>query len=176
MKKLFKIIAIAVCVATLVLSPTLYGFTTSMLINPGVMTNFPTIPFTVNGPVKVTQIIISSSSTNVSNLEFVDTPTNTLTWTNAAYSNILSYATNVVTNYVNYYGRTNSYTNLSLVDVTNSVPAVTNNYNVALHPIITTNATATFQNVNYYFVNGLWITNVAAPGSGPSTVTITYQQ
>jgi hypothetical protein len=176
MKKLFNTIkyAITALVISSLLVGHLYAFSTSMTIQPGVMTNFPIV---VTGALKVTQVIVSASATNVANLKFVDTLTNSLTVTNAAYTNILTYATNVTQIYTNYYGviQTNILTN-QLVDVTNTVAAATNNCNIPLSYNVATNATVTTSSAGYYFVNGLWITNAAAPGSGPATVSITYQQ
>lgn len=144
----------------------------AITVPSGTMTNFP-----INlGSVKLTQIIASCPGTNyTTNVVFVDTPNNSLLYTNAAYSNTLSYATNYVITYTNYYGRTNNLTNLVLVDVTNNlVAATTNNYPQRLiFALAGSNTSVRFDQVNYYFVEGLWVTN---SGPGAVTLTITYQQ
>lgn len=150
----------------------LQAASTSMVIQPGVFTNLLWIS---PGSVVVKQIIVSASPTNIANVQFVDTPTNLLTNFEAAYTNFISYATNYVTTWTNYYGATNNTTNYQLVDVSNSVPAVTNNYNIPIALIAPTNGLVqTGIGLNYNFQLGLWVTNAAAPGSGPATITITY--
>lgn len=51
-----------------------------------------------------------------------------LTWTNSAYTNTISYTTNIVTSYVTTTGVTNSLTNAGIFTVINSVSAATNSY------------------------------------------------
>jgi hypothetical protein len=144
----------------------------SITIPSGTMTNFP-----INGgSVKVTQIITTAAGTNYStNIVFVDTPTNWLVFTNAAYSNTLSYATNYVITYTNYYGRTNNLTNIMLVDLTNNLVAATTNFfpQRVILSIPSNVASVKYDQVNYYFNEGLWVTN---SGPGAVSVTITYQQ
>ena len=165
MKKLFLTLGLSALVS--------YGaFAASQTVSiaSGVMTNFPI----QSGSVKITQILMSSATTNYStSIQFVDTYTNWLVYTNAAYSNILSYATNYTLNWTNYYGAVNSWTNLTLVDLTNSVAGTTNNFPTRILTSIGTNSSLKFDNVNYYFQNGLWITN---SGPGAVSFTITYQQ
>lgn len=145
----------------------------ALTLNSGVMTNFPTS----GGPVRITQIIVTAAGTNFStNFSFVSTYTNWLFYTNAAYTNISSYGTNYTWTYTNYYGVTNSYTNAqpTLVDITNSVAATTNNFPIFFTGTVgSNNVSVKADNLNMYFPNGLWITN-----SGPGAITIvpTYQQ
>lgn len=148
-----------------------FAATQAITVPSGTMTNFP-ISY---GSVKIQQIIVTTPGTNyTTNYEFIDTPTNWLVFTNSAYSNILSYATNYVTTWTNYYGKVNSDTNIDLVDITNAVAASTNYYPVRIiGSVPTNNATAVLSGVNYYFVSGLWVTN---SGPGAATFTITYQQ
>lgn len=164
-----KFIIIAGLICSLALG--VYAANQSISIASGVMTNFP-----INsGSVKITQILISSPGTNYStNIQFIDTYTNWLLYTNAAYSNTLTYATNYTLSWTNYYGVVNSWTNYTLVDLTNNlVPASTNIFPIRITTSIPTNSSLKFDSVNYYFQSGLWITN---SGPGSINATITYQQ
>lgn len=152
------------------LTLSLQAATISQTIATGVMTN---IIGMAGGPVKVTQIIISSPSNNIASVQLIDTWTNQLNYTNLAYTNILTYATNYVSTWTNYYLATNSVTNLSLVDVTNSVASTTNAYPIRMTLVAQTNSVVRVDNANYYFANGLWLTNT---GPGNVTVTLTFQQ
>jgi hypothetical protein len=125
-----------------------------------------------NQSVQVSQIVIAANSTNASAL-LIDSPTNSLTYINAAYSNTVSYATNYVSTSTNYYGVATSLTNIALVDVSNTlVPATTNNYPVRLGVATIAGTSAKYDGVNYYFNNGLWATNTS---SGIATITVTYK-
>jgi hypothetical protein len=159
------------CLTALSLVSASKAVTISVTVAPGVMTNFPTL---VAAPVKVTQVVITSAGTNIAQGQLIDTPTNQFFYTNAAYSNILTYATNYVSTWTNYYGATNVVTNTSsLVDVTNSVAGTTNTYPVRIVLSTPTNTSTRIDNVSYYFQNGIWATNT---GTGSATFTITYQQ
>jgi hypothetical protein len=144
----------------------------SQTVSPGTLTNILT--FTQNGSARVTQIIVSATtSTNVTGL-FVDTPTNSLTYVSPAYTNTVSYATNYVNIWTNFYGVVNGTTNLALIDNTNNVvPASTNLYPSRVGVGCLGGSSVTFQGVNYYFENGIWFTNT---GSGTEQITIIYQQ
>ena len=150
--------------------------TVSFTVTNGGFTNSSLM---LGGPVKVTQIIVASSTTNqIASLQFIDTPTNSLTYTNAAYTNITSGLTNIITLWTNYMGVTNTFTNISLIETTNTVAANTNSYPVRIAVNIGTNSTLKMDQVNYYFAQGFWVTNSAAvaSNSGPATVTVTFQQ
>lgn len=143
--------------------------TVALTVASGVMTNI--IPNF--GSAKITQIIAATTGTNTATINLYDTFTNTTVYTNVAYSNILSYGTNYVSTWTNYYGVTNSVTNISLYDVTNSVAATTNSWPLRIAGAIPSNSVVRFDNVNYYFVNSAWVTN---SGSGSVTLTVTFQQ
>ena len=172
MKRLFNKIVLSAAIALTSLS--VFAFSTSMTLQPGGFTNFPT---PVNGsPVKVTSVTITGSATNVANLKFIDTYTNSLVYTNGVYTNVISYATNIVSSFVNYYGVTTLNTNAQLIDVANTVPANTNNFNIPIAVVCPTNGSISMPLVNYYFANGIWVTNTTAGSSGPATITVTFQQ
>jgi hypothetical protein len=151
------------------------ALSTSLTLANGAFTNFP---YLNQGGAKLTQIIVSSSTTNVVKLSFVDTATNSLTYTIPAFTNVLTYATNVSKVYTNYYNvvTTNIWTN-ALVDLSNYVASVTVTNNMPLNIQINTNTTSKFDAVNYYFLQGVWVTNgTGTSAAGPAIVTITYQQ
>lgn len=145
--------------------------TTSVTIPPGVMTNFTLLS---QGSLKVTQVILTASTATNTTVQLWDTYTNQTLFTNTAYSNILTYVTNYVSTWTNYYGVTNKVTNTaSLVDITNLVAGTTNSFNQAMVLSAVASTSIRVDAVNYYFQNGLWITNTS---SGNAVVTITYQQ
>lgn len=148
----------------------LHAAQTSFVVLPSVMTNAPTL---LAGPAKVTQFTLTSTSTNIATVKVYDTPTNSTTFTVGPYSNIVSYVTNYITTWTNYYGATNSLTNLALIDITNSTAQVTNAYNVELVATAPTNSTVIYNNLGAVFQYGIWVTNV---GAGSAIITINYNQ
>ena len=126
-----------------------------------------------SGNANITQVILTSPTTNATRIRIVDSPTNTLTFTNAAYIQLQTYATNVITTYTNYFGVANSFTNVGLIDVTNTVAATTNNYPIRFTATSPTNTSSIFTGT-YSFNNGVWATNESLGGS--VTVTVTYEQ
>jgi len=154
------------------------ALSTSYTFTNGCFTNFP---YLNQGGAKLTQILISSTATNGATVSFVDTGTNSLTYTVPAFTNVLTYPTNVSQVFTNYYGvvTTNIYTN-ALVDLSNYVASVVVTNNMPLRVNIGTNVTSKIDGVNYYFGKGVWLTNNAVYNSGTlggsATVTITYVQ
>lgn len=155
--------------------------TVTFVINAGTSTNlYPSF----NNPVKVTQAAIASAASSQGNATIYDAPTNFPIWafwagqpqwtyTNNAYTNIISYVTNYYVGYTDYYGNARySYTNKALIDVTNSVGPTTNYYNSPLYLSAGTNNVVTYVNLNAVFMNGIWATN---SGTGPATITLTLQ-
>lgn len=168
-KKYFSALVVA---ASLILSSRKgEAASTSVTIPSGTMTNLITLN---NGSVKVTQIVLTSITTNAVNCYFIDTYTNWLAYTNAGYTNILTYVTNYVSVWTNYYGRTNTVTNsASLIDVAYTNAGTTNAFPIRMILSTPTNTSVRVDNVNYYFNDGIWVSNSA---SGNAQVTITYQQ
>jgi len=154
------------------------GLSTSLVLNPGQFTNFVNYTGTgrLVGPIKVSQVLISSSTTNIANVGFVDTPTNALTNVVGASTWYTQYATNLISSWTNYYGVVNTVTNYTLVTATNTFNGATNNYNIPFQVSIPTNSVSKFDQATYTFGYGLWATNAVAPGSGPATITIVYTQ
>ena len=149
-----------------------FGASTSLSVSNGIMTNFT---FLSASPVKITRVTITTPAATAANIQLIDTPTNTLIFTNQAYTNIISYATNQIVLWTNYYGRTNAWTNITQVDVTNTVASNVAFYNVEFAANVPTNGSILADNLNAVFTYGVWVTN-SGTGTGLATVTITYQQ
>jgi hypothetical protein len=154
------------------------AFSVSQVVLPGNnMTNI--LSPSINSPIRVLQITATSvTSANVSAM-LVDTPTNSLTFTTPAYTNTISYATNYISSYTNFYGVGVSLTNLNLIDVTNNlVPASTNFYSNRISISAMANSSTIIggsgpNGLNYFFNYGIWATNT---GTVPITITVTYIQ
>jgi len=147
------------------------AYSTSTQIQVGALTNLFSAGPVTNGSFVVNQIILTANSTN-STIQLVDTPNGALTYTQAAYTNRISYATNYITLWTNYYGVVQSTTNLAYVDFTNNiVPAVTNNYPVVANLGAAAGTSTVISGAKYVFQYGIWATNT---GSGLPTLTINY--
>jgi hypothetical protein len=162
MKKLLSI------VISSILSISAFGQAATMVLPTGSLSNFPAL----TGSIKVTSIVVTA--TNATTLTFVDTYTNSVTYSSSAYTNYTSYLTNYITTYTNILGVVNNLTNLALSLSSNSVPAATNSFKTPLTiALINTNgSTLNYPSVSFLFQNGLWITN----GGCTATVTINYQK
>lgn len=141
--------------------------TVSVSIPPGGITNI------LNTSVAVQQIILSAPTATNTSVTLVDSPTNVTTFVQLGFTNTLSYATNIVNSYTNFWGTLTQVTNFNaLVDVPVAVPQTTNAYPVRIGNAAALASTSTkFDNVNYYFNSGVTITNTS---SGNATVSITY--
>jgi len=139
----------------------------SIAVAPSTATNVMGSLF--GGYAKVTSVTFNCTSSSNATVVVYDSTTNVFTYTNAAYTNITSYATNLVTTWTNYFGVVNSATNVNLVDVTNSVAGTTNNYPQRFSVSALVGTTTTINPTSYIFENGIWATNTSA-GSGTLTV------
>jgi len=162
-----KFIALVCLFAT----TTLFAETLSVTIPAGGITN--TSAVALSGTIKITQFILTSTATADGLIEAYDAPGTSLIYTNPAYIDVRSYATNVITCYTNFFGIQNCFTNVALVDVARTNVATTNTYPKRIVAAAGTNSSAVFGGVNYYFHQGILVTN-----TGPDSVTITatYQQ
>lgn len=125
---------------------------------------------------KVNQVILTATTATNATVVFYDNYTNLTYRIQQPYTNTVSYATNIVTSWTNYFGVVNTMTNLALVDNTNNVVGLSTNTIPAVMTLSTAASTSTTFDglgVNYYFHTGIWVTNT---GSGAAAVTITYQQ
>ena len=145
--------------------------TISVTVQPGSMTN---LLGSLYGPVRVSQVQLTAGSIGVTNVLVYDTPTNATAFVQSAYTNTIAFATNQITSWTNFWGNVNTVTNAALVVVTNNlVASVTNSYPLRLNLSSPANTTTAFDSVNYYFLNGIWATNVSG---GAATFNITYRQ
>lgn len=175
----------AVSLAALLATASLYAGSFTLTIQPNTFTNL--FAFNPNiGSVLVKQVILTApvaTATSNAVLSLIDTPTNWLLFTNAAYTNTVRYATNLTTFWTNFYGVVQTNTpvgsNLVLIDITNNlVPLSSNAYPVRLTASATAGNTTTIvgaansQNgLALYFDQGLWATN---SGPAPGILTIIY--
>lgn len=147
-----------------------YAGSFSGTVLAGTFTNLYSFGPNVGSLVVRTVSLTAPASTNVS-LIFVDTPTNILVFTNAAYTNRIQYATNVITSYTNYYGVAVLYTNLGLITATNTVAAGTNAYPIRGIYGAAINSSAVYNPAVMYFDAGIWVTNNSG---GTAVVNVTY--
>jgi len=144
------------------------AFSLSMTVNGNTMTNL--VPLS-QGSAYITMLSVANPNvgSNIT-VQAVDTYTNSLTYTNVAYTNIVSYATNRMWATTNFYGVINQNTNLALIDVSNSVPVTTNNFPIRATVSAQAGNTTTLNNLNAYFANGIWFTNLS-PSNAIVTIT-----
>jgi hypothetical protein len=162
-----------VTVSGLMLALQLHASNATVLVQANSMTNLLAgIPLT-SGSVWVRSLTITGSNAT-STVYIYDTVTNSTTWTNMQYTNYTYFPSNTVITWTNYYGFTNSITNVMLAKITNNVAANTNNWplriiasaNVAVQPTVV-------YTPNVYFLDGIWATNVT---TNIATVLLNYQQ
>ena len=165
MKKIFASLFV-----TGALALNMFGATATITVTNTQMAAFPlALP---NGGTLLSLIVVNTNS-GVGSAAVYDLSTNVLTFTNASYNTIVSYATNYITTWTNYYGYTNNITNLALVDITNTVAAATNTFKPIVTAAIGANASLSFAFLNQLFTRGLWVTNT---GGTNLTLTATYTQ
>jgi len=163
MKKLIALILLGTVISANAASTTLTVAASGM---SNILSSF-------QGNATITQVILTAPANNTASVIFVDSRTNQLSYTNAAYIGVASYVTNAITCWTNFFGSTNCITNVALVDITNTVAAATVTYPFRITATAPTNGSYTVGGVNYYFNNGIWVTNT---GSGAATLTVTYVQ
>lgn len=147
------------------------ALSTTVVVPANTMTNL--VNLSGSGHVIVTAYVVTSTNATAVTASLMDTPTNVLAYVVPAYTNITSYATNWVQTWTNYYGATNSWTNYSLIDITNSVAQSTNNYPVRIALTAAANTSAVLNPTYTVFDSGVWVTNSSAAAA---TVTIQYRQ
>lgn len=120
---------------------------------------------------QITQITASTAGAGGA-YQVYDAPTTNLQFTNASYISTSSYATNWITTWTNYYGATNSFTNVALIDYSITNAGTTNFYLQRYNSVVPTNGSVTIQGTAN-FIFGATFTNAAA-----STVnyTVFYRQ
>lgn len=169
MKNMFKSLLVGVGVLACVNSQA--ASTITVVVQPGTMTNI--LSNLQSGAAIVRSFTLAANGTNAA-VVLYDTPTNQLVWTNVSYISSTSYATNYILTWTNFMGATNSWTNLTLVDITNTVTGSSNNVYAARISGAALASTTTIINPLYtVFENGIWATNTS---SGVATVTIQFLQ
>ena len=147
-----------------------FAATVSINVNNASFTN---VLAGFNNPVTVTAVQLSSTGTGTNaSIWLIDTPTNSLTYSNSAYTTTISYATNYISTWTNFYGVTQSWTNISLVDVSFTNAASTNAYPVRAILSAAAGSVVTYNNLNANFYNGLWATNLS---TATNTLIVTYK-
>jgi len=158
---------LAIVTSLLALSLTAFADSYTVTIATGTMSNL------VSGfgtSAKVSQVVLTAPAANTATIKLLDTPGARLAYTNPPYSTLTTYATNVITVYTNFFGATNSITNIALVDIVSTVASNVVTYPSHLTATAPTNSSVLF-NGSYYFNNGVWATNT---GSGDATVSVTF--
>lgn len=127
----------------------------------------------VSGPIVAGSFVLSTTNATATSLSFFDTPyaSGPLRYTNAAYIQLSSYATNWIQCWTNFYGRTNCWTNTTVIDVTNTVSATFSNFNNVLTAVAPANGNLVIPNVSFLFNLGVGVTNLSASNA---TVTVNY--
>lgn len=162
---------IKLLIGALVIAASLNGYaaSTSMTIATGGMSNLLSA---FQSSALLTSVIVTAPANNTASVTFVDTITNKLFYTNAAYIGVSSYVSNYYNCWTNFLGRTNCMTNVALVDITNTVASASVSYPLPFIGSAPTNSSFAVSGASFFFNNGVWVTNT---GSGNATVTITYQ-
>jgi hypothetical protein len=145
------------------------SFVTSIVVAPATMTNIVT---SINGSVRINSVTLSATTSNAT-VVLYDTPTNVTYYLSPAYSNTLSFATNIIYGpLTNYYGNIFYLTNMALIDVTTNVVAATSNTCSGVVLTASTNGAVTY-NATYNFNHGIWATNTS---SGSMYILLQYTQ
>jgi hypothetical protein len=162
MKKFFLSLGLLLALATVQVK----AANVTYVLLPNGITN------TLGAPILVTKVVLSANGTN-STIQAVDSPTNTLTLAVAAYTNITTYATNLVVSWTNFFGAVNSYTNVAQIQQTNSNASSTVQYARPFAAATAASTTTTIDDASYFFLNGVLLTNNS---SGTVTITLSYQK
>ena len=122
-------------------------------------------------PVTINRIDVANATTNTATISFIDAPATTLTFVTAAYTNRLSYSTNVITSWTAITGVTYTETNNVVYTVPNTVAAATNSFRTLTTIVVPANSTASWLPTGFsgYAAFGLAATNNIAV-----TATINY--
>ena len=166
MKKIF------IAIASVVTATAVYAASTTITVPANTSSNL----FTVNqsGYGKITSIIAGNANpSGTVTLSLWDNSTASLWITNPAYSSIVSYATNYILSWTNYFGVVNSWTNFSLANYTNSVAATSNAIPFKATITVPAAGSIVLNPVSYIFDTGAWITNSS---SSNATITVNFTQ
>jgi len=122
-------------------------------------------------PVVINRIDVANATANTATITFIDAPGSTLTFTTAAYTNRLTYSTNIVTSWTAITGVTYTETNNVVYTIPNTVAAATNSFRALTTLTVPANSTASWIPTGFsgYAAFGLAATNNIA-----LTATINY--
>lgn len=146
--------------------------TTTITLNGAAVTNIATL---AGGSFTLLQATVTAPANSNVFLTIYDAPAGNTNYkyTVGAYSNIVTYATNYITSWTNYYGYTNYLTNIAIVDVTNNNNSATATYPLVYIWNVNTNLTTTYQGLNTFFKQGMLITN---NNNAAAVITLQYTQ
>lgn len=122
-------------------------------------------------PVTVNRIDVANSTTNSATITFFDAPGATLTFTTAAYTNRLTYSTNIITSWTAITGVTYTETNNVVYTIPNTVAAATNTFRALTTITVPANSTASWIPTGFSGSAGF---GLAATNNIALTATINY--
>lgn len=118
----------------------------------------------------LTSVQFANGTGSAVTVELFDAPTNVLTYSIGAYTNFVTYTSNVVSTVVGFSGSTNSYTNSTLITAANAVGSGTGNFRSVVKVTVPASSSLTVP-INTVCAFGLTATN-----NGVLTTTLTYQK
>lgn len=120
-KKLFvaSLVAVALCGWT---------FQSQAATASSVSTVASTNSIITSNAVQISQVVVANAGAGTMLVNLYDAPDTNLTYVRAAYTNTLSYTTNMVTTFTNFSGVVQSNTNLVLFTYSSVAPQATNTY------------------------------------------------
>lgn len=140
----------------------------SITVKGNTMTNV--LPF-ISGSAKVLSYTWAPATSNLTSVVIYDTPTNQFTYTIPSYTNTLTYGTNYILVWTNYFGNLNSWTNFAIIDVTNIVSSTTGNYPARAALTAVNGFSSSINPASTLYENGIWATNTSG---SDGTLTIQY--
>lgn len=124
--------------------------------------------FQVSG--RVVQMVLANNDATATTLRFYDAPTNRLNYTNAAYTNYITYTTNIVSVITLPSGVLQTNTNSGVFTVAQTVAAAATFYRNVATVVIPASSTIVYSPTNGLLVGfGFAVTNV-----GNATITTTW--
>jgi len=121
-------------------------------------------------PIQLQSVSIANGTTNALTIALIDAPSTSMTYTTSAYTNWVSFPTNIVLVFTNINGVVETRTNSALFTTPNTISALTNNYRMLNLTVVPASSTVTWQpSGGAYCSFGLLVTNSVA-----ATVTLNY--
>jgi hypothetical protein len=120
--------------------------------------------------VYATSVQLANGTGSAVTIELFDCPTNALTYTVGAYTNFVTYTSNVVSTVVGFNGSTNSFTNQVQMIAANAVVANTNSYRSITKATVPANSSLTIP------IDTVAAFGIVATNNGTISVTLAYQK